>query len=178
MVHLSKALSLLRTLSLLLHTCHILIVSSFGQTVNRFCPSGPRQLCVTGPKWAVSVSRRFPEGYSWTAMEFMRGVATGFSGGRGVGGPDVEVRVGRAGGSNDEPCVLRSSLQWGDQCSESTDVFKGMVSSGVGDDDGCDALQMRILPSGYMLPVARRSGFHGHHASACRIVSDVYMYII
>ena len=65
---------------------------------------------MTGPKWAVSVSSRLPEGYSCTAIEFVRGEETGFSLGRGCAA-EVDVRGGLGKGSKDEPCVLRSSLQ-------------------------------------------------------------------
>lgn len=66
---------------------------------------------MTGPKWAVSVRSRLPEGYSCTAIEFVRGEETGFSLGRGCCVAEVDVRGGLGKGSKEEPCVLRSSLQ-------------------------------------------------------------------
>lgn len=87
-------------------------------------------------------------------MELARGESTGLS--RPVGKASDQV----------EPCVLRSSWQCGDQWREVTEVFRAMVWIGEGGEMVEVALQMRIMPSGKMLPVASRSGFHGHHAKA------------
>lgn len=75
---------------------------------------------------------------------------------------------GREGGLKEGPCVLRSSLQCGDQWRDRTEVSRGIVRRGEGDVEkvGEEALQTRMLPSGKTLPVARRSGFQGHQAKA------------
>lgn len=77
-------------------------------------------------------------------------------------------RRGTGGTEKDEPWVLRSSLQCGDQWRDRTDVSSEMVCMGSkgGEGNGVDVLQMRIFPSGKVLPVASRSGFQGHHAKA------------
>jgi hypothetical protein len=75
----------------------------------------------------------------------------------------------RDGGTwtNEEPCVLRSSLQCGDQWRELTDVLREIVCEGSGLWFVIeDVLQILIFPSGKLLPVASRSGFQGHHAIA------------
>jgi len=47
------------------------------------------------------------------------------------------------------------------------EVFSGMVWMGVGECAEMDVeLQIRILPSGAVVPVASRSGFQGHQAIA------------
>lgn len=68
-------------------------------------------------------------------------------------------------GCHDVPCVLSSSLQFGDQMSDVTDVFSERVCIGMVVDVEF-TFQIRTLPSGYVDPVARRLVFHGHHASA------------
>jgi len=46
-------------------------------------------------------------------------------------------------------------------------VLRGRVSRDEGDDEAREEeLQTRIVPSGKVLPVARRSGFQGHQAKA------------
>ena len=79
-------------------------------------------------------------------------------------------------GVNDEPWVLSSSLQCGDQCKDVTEVFRGIVCCGDGTDgdEMEDVFQIRIFPSGAVLPVARRSCCQGHQEIAltlppCRI---------
>ena len=68
---------------------------------------------------------------------------------------------------NEEPCVLKSSLQCGDQWTELTEVLRGIVCRGSElRPDNEDVLHILILPSGELLPVASRSGFQGHHAIA------------
>jgi hypothetical protein len=80
--------------------------------------------------------------------------------------------LGREGGSKEGPCVLRSSLQCGDQWRDRTEVLRGRVSRGEGDDFvDEEELQTRIVPSGKMLPVASRSGFQGHQAKAYQEVN-------
>ena len=70
-------------------------------------------------------------------------------------------------GSQDMPCVERSSLQCGDQRREVTEVLRGMMCVGGAVPIVLLMFQMRTFPSGYIVPVARSSGFHGHHARAC-----------
>ena len=68
---------------------------------------------------------------------------------------------------HESPWVLTSSLQWGDQCSEVIAVRMGIVCAGEVDLlIVSNVFQTRILPSGERVPVAKSSGFHGHHASA------------
>jgi hypothetical protein len=47
-----------------------------------------------------------------------------------------------------DPCVLRSSLQCGDQWREVTEVFNAIVWMGEGGEMDEVAFQMRIMPSG------------------------------
>jgi hypothetical protein len=112
-------------------------------------------------------------------MEFVRGEHCVLIGGGAVDEDDagVDKRVddgclGREGGSKEGPCVLRSSLQCGDQWRDKTEVLRGRVSKGEGDDlVDEEELQTRIVPSGKTLPVARRSGFQGHQAKAYQEMS-------
>jgi hypothetical protein len=68
---------------------------------------------------------------------------------------------------HESPWVLKSSLQWGDQCNEVIAVCMGIVCIGEVDlSIVSNVFQMRTLPSGERVPVAKSSGFHGHHASA------------
>lgn len=108
-------------------------------------------------------------------IEFVSGVLTkvsfwfSWSLFRLLASPPVRLlwRRGIAGGKKDDPCVLSSSLQCGDQWREYTELFSGMVWMGVGERVEIDVkLQICILPSGAVDPVARRSGFHGHQAIA------------
>jgi hypothetical protein len=69
-------------------------------------------------------------------------------------------------GSHDVPCVLNSSLQWGDHCSEVIAVCSGTTCNGCGIADVVFTVNTRILPSGNVEPVASRSGCQGHHESA------------
>ena len=81
----------------------------------------------------------------------MRAEGTAFiarADGKGVKLEFDSARRRAEGGLNDGPCVLSNSLQCGDQCNDSTDVFRAIVSRGVGEEDTVDALQTRILPSG------------------------------
>lgn len=118
-VHLSNALSLLAGSERLDHTCHILMVSSLGQTVNKFWPSGLKQLWITGATWAGSERSLLADGYSCTAIEFVRGVKIVFGDWVSRIGVLPELEVLSWGLDwNDGPCVLRSSLQCGDQCRE------------------------------------------------------------
>lgn len=77
--------------------------------------------------------------------------------------------VGSAGlsGFHAWPCVLRISLQCGDQCREVMEALRGRMCRGCGIGELDLTLNTRILPSGYVEPVASRSGCHGHHANAC-----------
>ena len=52
--------------------------------------------------------------------------------------------------SHDRPCVLRSSLEWGDQCKEKIQLSRAIVWRGVGDgaEGGDDTLHILISPSG------------------------------
>jgi len=74
----------------------------------------------------------------------------------------------RSRGCHAKPCVLSSSLECGDHCKEYTLLRVCIVSMGAGDSVSAsvEVLQMWMRPSGYVPPVARRSGFHGHHATA------------
>ena len=137
------------------HIFHIFIASSAGHRVNRRVPSPFRTLWPIALRWAlVTVTTRLHDGNAWTAMELHNGAS-----GRGTGW------VEDARGSQEEPCVLNNSLQWGDQCSEVTEVCKGMVCSGfisngafeveLDGDSGLEDVAVRdfmlkilILPSG------------------------------
>jgi hypothetical protein len=47
------------------------------------------------------------------------------------------------------------------------ELFSGMVWTGVGERNEMDVVfQIRIVPSGAVVPVARSSGFHWHQAIA------------
>ena len=121
-------------------------------------PSGPRQLWLTVPVCAATLTRRRPEGNACTVIELVYGDAVG----SGTSGR-------RSWGCHAKPCVLSSSLECGDHCKEYTLLCVVIVSTGAGDSvlASEDVLQMWIRPSGYVPPVASRSGFHGHHATAC-----------
>jgi hypothetical protein len=58
----------------------------------------------------VTLAKRSKDGYEWTVIELVNGETMGFS--------------ARRSGENAEPCVLRSSLQCGDQCREVIEEFK------------------------------------------------------
>lgn len=90
-------------------------------------------------------------------MEFINGDGKAFSTG---------LWPAAAAGSKEDPCVLKSSLQWGDHCSDNTEVLSVIVSKGLEVEVMLEALQMRMLPSGKLVPVASKSGFHGHQARA------------
>ena len=76
-VNLSNALSFFGAGGGLLHTCHILIVSSFGQTVNMLSPDGPKQAWVISFPCALGrVINLLQEGYSCTVIELVSAVGT------------------------------------------------------------------------------------------------------
>lgn len=106
MVHRSKALSLLGAGARSLQTCHILIDSSFGQTVKILSPLGLKQLWDTACVCAfVSVINCLHDGYSWTVIEFVRGVLVYVSLGwdREVAPDGVRFWVVDRRGVKDEP---------------------------------------------------------------------------
>ena len=184
-VHLSNTLSLRSAFSGTPHTRHIFIASSAGQIVNTIVPSGLRQLCPTGPVCAGTLTTRLRLGYECTVSEFVSGVFTdtGRSLSRlrrrlvpGISEDSVadedEARFGHDSlapprGSHDMPWVERISLQCGDQRREVTEVLSGMMCVGGAVPMVLLMFHMRTFPSGYIVPVASRSGFHGHHANAC-----------
>src|SRR5260221_10756417 len=131
--------------------------------VKTIVPSGPRQLWLTVPVCAVTLTRRRPAGNACTLIEFVYGDGAG-SGTSGM----------RSRGCHAKPCVLSSSLECGDHCKEYTLLRVCIVSMGAGDgvSASIEVLQMWMRPSGYVPPVARRSGFHGHHATACLRLQD------
>lgn len=120
-------------------------------------PSGLRQLWPTAPVCALTLSRRRYDGYECTVIELASDVCTA------TGRP---LALRGALGSHAVPCVLSSSFEWGDHWSEVTAVFRLMTWSGCGMGVVDLTVKTRILPSGYVEPVARRSGCHGHHDSA------------
>lgn len=157
MANLSNALSRFFSRTGTAHTFHIFIASSAGQIVKSMVPSGLRQLWPTAPECARTLTMRRYEGYVCTVIELASGETAA------TGRP---FAIGLSG-CHDVPCVLNSSLQWGDQCNEVMAVLNEMTFCGTGIEDVDFTLKIRILPSGKTEPVASRSGCQGHHANAC-----------
>lgn len=140
-----------------LHTFHIFIASSAGHIVKTIVPSGPRQLWPTAPACAATLSRRRRDGNACTVMLFVSGLGT-------ASGRPCAVRGAR--GSQLVPCVLNSSFACGDHCRLVIAVCSGSTCSGCAIGDVALVLKTRIWPSGYVEPVASRSGCQGHQESA------------
>jgi hypothetical protein len=125
-------------------------------------PSGPRQLWLTVPVCAVTLTRRRLAGNACTLIELVYGDTAG----SGTSGR-------RSRTCHAKPCVLSSSLECGDHCKEYTLLCVCIVSVGAGESvlASWDVLHMWMRPSGYVPPVASKSGFHGHHATAYLLFS-------
>lgn len=118
MLHLLNSLSPFAIPSPTPQTLHIFIVSSLLQTVNTIVPFGLRLLCPIGLACARTLTSRLYAGYECTVKELVIAVRMGT---RGVGAGVSD------GGENEDPWVLRSSLQCGDQWTVVTEVLSDSV---------------------------------------------------
>ena len=146
------------------HTSHTFSCASSGTARTMRCPFGLNTLPATFFRATLTVVTCRMSGNWCTTIEFAIRDCSGstlISDGTSVGFPG--------------PCVLRSSLMWGEKCSEVTWASNSSLvgrSGGREDDSGPWSLatsQMRIVPvlSGAESPETRYLPYHGHQASAC-----------